>query len=60
MVPKEVPSNEISQLVIAEPPLEAILKVIVAGLGMPPVSLHEIEPPILELEGAAALAAGIL
>jgi hypothetical protein len=41
---------------MAEPPLEEILKVIVAT----PAPVHVIEPPILELEGAAAFAAGEL
>ena len=57
MVPKEVPSYEISQLVIAEPPLEPILKLTV-DVVVPPLLLHEIEPPTLE--GTAAFATGIL
>jgi hypothetical protein len=59
MVPKEILSYEYSQLVIAEPPSEAILKVTVA-LEVPPLEEHPIEPPIVELSGAAAFAAGIL
>jgi hypothetical protein len=54
-------SYEYSQLVIADPPVfaEAILKVTVA-VWVLPLELHEIEPPILELEGAAAFETGIL
>ena len=58
MVPKELLSNEISQLVISEPPLEEILKVTVDVLALP-LEEHPTPPPILELSGAAAFARGI-